>query len=61
MNTVPSGSFPSIFLVNWATNPVTIPLTYQPVPLIGEKIRQQSNFFPLAFVAKEPPLLPRRS
>lgn len=36
MNTVPSGSFTSIFLVNCVTNPITIPLTYQPILLIVE-------------------------
>lgn len=36
MNTVPSGSFTYIFLVNCVTSPTTIPLTYQQIPLFVE-------------------------
>lgn len=46
MNTVPSGSLTSIFLVNCVTNPTTIPLTYQPIPLIVEISDSKITAFP---------------
>ena len=57
MNPVPFDSLPSIFLLNWATEVITVSLTYQPVSLIGEKTDCKLN----ASVTTEPLSCPAAS
>lgn len=59
MNTVPSGSIH--FLCKLGHKPHNYSSDLSTSSSNWGKIRQQANFFPLAFVAKEPPLLPRHS